>query len=878
MWAVPLVMLVVLVVHLSSATPVFAASDEKNSAGTDADVKLDKHFVVTLRSSFTPISDKQAKRDFPDSPVYLIQSKAFDKTVYLVRVGFFKNYADAMVFRESAVAKYPAAQVSEITSNEFLTIQRTLPAPKPAAPTVTAKKIEPQPAPSVPPAPVPVPAPSVAPAPIPVPAPRVAPAPTPVPAPPVRAGAYSPKALFAILLEENDRAAPAVRAPLPASLKNYRLYTTQTRDKKKTLYQLKLGFFENEKDVYAARKQMQEVYTGTRVVRVSLSEQSNSIQTALSVPAALPPVAAPVPVPKVSPGAVAKVPVPTPTLPAAVPEITPSAAAGPASSYDRDALALFEKSRAALARGDNTVAIATLDQLLRLPPNRYSQDAQELIGLSRQRAGETVAARKEYELYLRLYPTGEGSDRVRQRVAALEVSTTTTPPPELKAVKPRMEAQSTIVGNLSQYYYHGASRLDTTTLTPPANAVNLPGLTQTDQSSLVTSLNFTHRYRSEDYDNRLVIRDTFTKNFLQGQDDTNRPSDIYYELKDRKLDYSARLGRQPGGSGGVLGRFEGLLAGYNFSPKWRINVVGGVPTDISNDSHLKFLGTGIDIGPYAENWGGSLYTMVQKVDDVTDRHAVGGELRYFSQVFTLYGLFDYDTEFKTSNIALVQGNWTATSGTTVHALFDRRKTPSLSLTNALIGESDTSIKSQLQTKTYEQLKQQALDLTSTTDLYNAGISQPLSTRWQAGFDVQSAHTSSTVGSVNQPAQPDTGTIYTYTANLIGNGIFTQRDVNVISISHIAGETLTGDSYSLTNRLLWGPSWALDTTLNWYTSHDSSTNTDVERFSPSLKPSYKWKQNITLEAEFGEESTTSRGTLTEDTTRRRYWSLGYRWDF
>ena len=202
----------------------------------------------------------------------------------------------------------------------------------------------------------------------------------------------------------------------------------------------------------------------------------------------------------------------------------------------------------------------------------------------------------------------------------------------------------------------------------------------------------------------------------------------------------------------------------------------------------------------------------------------------------------------------------------------------MSLTNALQGESDTSINSQLQTKTYEQLKQQALDLTSTTDLYSAGISQPLSTRWQAGFDVQSARTSSTVGSVNQPAQPDTGTIHTYTGNLIGNGIFTQRDVNVISISYITAPTFDGNAYTLTNRLLWGPSWALDTTLNWYTQHDSSTNSDLDRFSPSLKPSYKWKQNITLEAEFGEERTTNRGTRTEDTTRRRYWSLGYRWDF
>ena len=852
MWAVTLVMLVVLLVHISLTTPVFALSGERSGSEAGSDIKPEKHFVVTLRSSFTPISDKQAKRDFPDSPVYLIQSKAFDKTVYLVRVGFFENHADALAFRERALAKYPAAQVSEIARNEYLTIQRTLPAPKPAAPTITAKTIEPKPVPSAPPAP------------------------TPVPAPPAGTSAFSPKALYAILLEESHQAAPAARAPLPASLKNHRLYATQTRDKNKTLYQLKLGFFENEQDVYAARKQLKDTYPNTKVIRTTLNEQKDSVRTALSAPAVLPSVVAPAP--KVSPGAVAKTPVPIPTLPAAVPEITPSATAAPATSYDRDALALLDKSRAALARGDNNAAIATLDQLLRLPPNRYSQDAQELIGLARQRAGEITAARKEYELYLRLYPTGEGSDRVRQRIATLDATITTTPPPVLKTVKPRTEAQSTIIGNLSQFYYHGASKLDSTTLTPTANTQNQPSLTQTDQSSLVTSLNFTHRYRSEDYDNRLVIRDTFTKNFLKGQEDTNRPSAIYYELKDRKLDYSARVGRQPGGSSGVLGRFDGVLAGYNFSPKWRINVVGGIPADISYDSRLSFLGTGMDIGPFAERWGGSVYTIEQKVDGVTDRHAVGSEIRYFSQVFTMYGLFDYDVEFKTSNIALVQSNWTATSGTSVHVLLDRRKTPSLSLTNALFGEADTSIKSQLQTKSYEALKQQALNLTSTSNLYSAGVSQPLSTRWQAGFDVQSAHTSSTVGSANLPAQPDTGTIYTYTGNLIGTGIFTQRDVNVISISHIVAPTYDGNSYSLTNRLLWGASWSLDTTLSWYSQHDSSTNTDVDRFSPSLKPSYKWKQNITLEAEFGEEHTTNKGTLTEDTTRRRYWSLGYRWDF
>src|SRR3989344_259679 len=246
MRVVSFVMLAFFLAPISLATPVSAAAGENKNPETETDIKPEKHVVVTRRSSFTPISDKQAKRDFPDRPVYLIQSKAFDKTVYLVRVGFFESYADAMAFRERALASYPAAQVSEIARNEYLTLQRTLPMPKPAAPVMEAKKAEPKPAPMAPPAAVPAPAPSV--------------------------GAYSPKALYAILLEESSQAAPTARAPLPPSLKNYRLYATQTRVKDKTLYQLKLGFFESEQVVYAARKQLKAAYPSTRVTRITLNE------------------------------------------------------------------------------------------------------------------------------------------------------------------------------------------------------------------------------------------------------------------------------------------------------------------------------------------------------------------------------------------------------------------------------------------------------------------------------------------------------------------------------------------------------------------------------------------------------------------------------
>ena len=845
--------LIVLANLLILALPVNAAPSGQATAEPAAEKSATKYYAVTLRSSFTPIAAKQAQRDFPDRAVYLLQSRAFGKDVYNLRVGFFEKFTDAAAFLKIALAKYPAARVTEISANEFTVIGRTFPSLRMLTPAAPEKKPVAPKTPTAPPPPA-----------------------VPVSPPAATAGAFSPKALFAVLLEKSPKPIASIRAPLPDSLKNYRLYTTQVREKEKMRYELKLGFFEKVEDVYAAQKKIKAVYPDAKVIRITRQEQNDSVHAALVAPTIVPPPAVPAPsvaiAPKPAPRAA---PVPTPVAPGGLPSVT---AAGPASSYDRDAQALMEKSRAALARGENASAIALLDKLLRLPPNRYSQDAQEFIGLARERAGETAAARKEYELYLSLYPTGEGADRVRQRIAVLEAKMAPTPAPALRPVRPRVVAQSSIVGSFSQYYYHGASKVDTTSFAPGTNIASQASLTQTDQSSLLTNLILTQRYRSEQYDNRFVIRDTYTKNFLQGQEDTNRPSAVYYEVKDRLRDYGARIGRQPGGAAGVLGTFDGMQAGYIFTPKWRVNVVGGVPVDISYDSSLHFYGTSVDIGPYADHWGATLYAIEQIVDGVTDRKAVGSELRYFDPSFSVYGLFDYDTEFQTSNITLIQSNWTGSSGTTAHALYDRRKAPALELVNSLIGESDTSITSQLQTKSYDQLKQQALNNTATTELKGVGVTQQMLTHWQTSLDVQSSHTSATVGTANQPPQPDSGTTYTYTGNIIGSGLFSPRDVTVFSLTHINAETYDGNLYSLTSRVVWGANWSLDTALNWYKQHDSSTDSDLKRFSPSIKPSYKWKNNITLEVELGEEHTETTGPTTQDTTRRRYWSVGYRWDF
>lgn len=80
---------------------------------------------------------------------------------------------------------------------------------------------------------------------------------------------------------------------------------------------------------------------------------------------------------------------------------------------------LLAEARTAMTAGDNAHAVQLLTRILQTPDAPSARDAQELLGVARERAGQRAHARAEYEEYLRRYPSGEGADRVRQRLAAL---------------------------------------------------------------------------------------------------------------------------------------------------------------------------------------------------------------------------------------------------------------------------------------------------------------------------------------------------------------------------------------------------------------------------------------------------------------------------
>lgn len=585
--------------------------------------------------------------------------------------------------------------------------------------------------------------------------------------------------------------------------------------------------------------------------------------------------------------------------------------AGASTSVDANARAQLKIAKAALEKNDFPAAVETLNSLLNLPPNATSQEAQELMGQARERNGELAKARAEYGLYLKLYPEGPGADRVRERIAKLaNVSTS-----EVAATRPARRYEDTgwqITGGVSQYRYQGKSD---TVIEPPrviictpttdrnnlplnticsdtavANSLNAQTLARIDQNSLISSFDFTARRRSEASDSRFVVRDVNTMYYPRKpttRRDTNRLNAAYYDETNRDMGYGVRLGRQTGTGGGVLGRFDGAAAGYSVAPKWRLNAVGGDMVEFNSPYKKSFYGASVDMQPQLESLGGSLFAIEQRTEGQLDRQAVGMEARYFDASKNYYGLLDYDTSFDALNIAMLQVNWQNQVGTNFYLMADRRRTPILQLTSAVdtqFGETLGSLTAQIPDK---KLREDIVSITPLATTLSLGVMHPLTSQWQLGGDFQVSSLSSTQASSVLPmAIPNaagTGNTLLYTARGIGNEVLFSNDMLVISGTYInashttAITTYTAQSYSATHIARPGDRWQIDTGLRIY-SQSKSDGEKLTRLNPVLKVLYRLRNNLSFEMEANMESEKISGGASPGHATRRYYFVGYRWDF
>ena len=373
-----------------------------------------------------------------------------------------------------------------------------------------------------------------------------------------------------------------IKTPLLDNLKNpdqYIIYTTQFPIDGRVWNRLRLGFFATRKEAQAVAESLKDRYPRAWM-QVATEEEILGAFKEIASPE--------------QPAAAAK----TVTPPADSQQLTQRRDAVvisdikptlPRTSDERIA-ALMEEARQAISSDNNNRAIQLYTKVIQYPDNPYRQDALEFLGVARERKGQLAHAIKEYKRYLSLYPEGEGAERVKQRLAGLTTASRKPTPSKSRSTQAMDDRPWDVYGGFSQYYRRDEISTDDA------------GSTVT-QSALSTDLDITARKRTDDYDLQSRFTGSYLKDFLgDGPGNENSISSLYFDAKGKRLGASMRLGRQSRNTGGVLGRFDGLLLGYKLADWMTVNAVGGFPVfstrdGFHTDRHLYGLST--DLGTFA---------------------------------------------------------------------------------------------------------------------------------------------------------------------------------------------------------------------------------------------------------------------------------------
>ncbi|MEY8878406.1 MAG: tetratricopeptide repeat protein [Leptothrix sp. (in: b-proteobacteria)] len=657
---------------------------------------------------------------------------------------------------------------------------------------------------------------------------------------------------FVVVLSSSTDPTQPLQAPVPGSLQDYSVGTSQRVVDGATLYEYHLGPFANRVEADRALDLLRKRFPKARVLALADGDAA--------------------------PGAAA----------AAAP-VAPPAASVEVQQAGAD---LLVSARAAMAERNTEGAIEALNRLLDLPPNPASREAQELIGTLRLKMGDTDRARREFELFLKLYPTGVDSQRVAAQLARLGAAPVEVAPPVAQAVVP---STVTTNGSIGVFYYGGKSKVRSeefrdSPISGLPELVQNPELAGTDQRLAIGNVDLNYRNRSAEQDTRLVFRDTYQADLMPGKPERNRLSALYVDQRSLVNGTSVRLGRQSPNGGGVLGRFDGALLGYTFAPKWKVNVVAGRPTDKLAQSKRFFYGTSIDADALTERIGGSVHLIEQKIDGQTDRRGVGTDLRYFDGGAFSSANLDYDVKLRALNVAALQGSWqqidaNGNSGTTVNYSIERRALPVVMLGNALFFQSANGtlmpvrISDVLATTSIETLRDNVRATTAYSKQASLGVTTPINDHWQVGSDVRliSIGAIAPVADILPFGQPATGNIVSLGGQLIGSNLYSARDTHVFNVSHQRAPTFQGQLLMYNNLSALNEFWQFEPSMQVYRQR-STDGLRIVRWKPGLRVTRRVAQSWVLESALDYEVTRQTGLTRNEKTKRTFYYLGGRYDF
>jgi hypothetical protein len=590
-----------------------------------------------------------------------------------------------------------------------------------------------------------------------------------------------------------------------------------------------------------------------------------------------------------------------------------------------DAPAL-DAARASLLAGEPQRAVQILTAHLATPEGAADPDARELLGLAHERAGQNAHAMAEYRIYLETWPEGEGAARVSQRLLALETAEANASAP-LRAADDDSPARTDTRAAAPMDAGEAAPRITSIPRRndsfPPLQ--NQPGPRGPIGGSLPSTadvragdggnqpegpadnfeasvsatwyLNQASTYITEldtdttDEETELLqnsvvlhfdVSDSRTRNgvtfdwrlageqeldLLDAADSELSFSRAYGQLTWGDSGMALAFGRQSWNDDATLGRYDGLRLVVPAGERLKFGFIAGLDVDSTSDA--LFSGPSSVLGVIAEVTGLpkgnelAAFGIATQTDGFLDRAELGVEGRWTVNKQTVYGLVDVDLVFGRLDNAKLAWSRAFADKSTVSVTLDYSHSPGLALSNALTGQSVTSLSALSGIYTQAEIEALALDRTSEVRSLSLLWSKPLSDDWMLSADLAVYDTSGMPASGGVAAVPAPG-VETYAGvQLFGTNVFRPEDS--LSLAARLSDTASSRLVLLDGswRAKLTPQLALKPRLRvarrWF-----KTGGDETFAIPSLAVDYNLPSDLTLSLEFGARfSTQSTPGFTEE---------------
>ena len=188
---------------------------------------------------------------------------------------------------------------------------------------------------------------------------------------------------------------------------------------------------------------------------------------------------------------------------------------------------------------------------------------------------------------------------------------------------------------------------------------------------------------------------------------------------------------------------------------------------------------------------------------------------------------------------------------TLTGLLDVRRSPFLSLGNALVGQRLDNFSDMTLLFTEEELRRFALDRSPQVTTLSTGLSRPLSTKLQINLNASISTIEATPESAGVAATEESEYSY-YSADFVASSLFTEGDVGIVSLRYSVSDTTDVYAINLDSRFPIGRAWRINPRLRVdYREFQLDRGTQWT-YTPALRIQFRPGRRWRLELEAGRQ--------------------------